>query len=231
MTITSAPPVPPADTPPEGQRILPLVNGDHLTRDEFERRFDATPGLKRAELIQGIVRIPAPQHWQAAAAGAHLCGWLGFYRAHTRGTRCGAYPHLRLPGDNMPQPDAILLLPSHVGRADFDCGYVARGPELIAETSPDTEAKRRLYQTNGVREYLIWRVLDNAIDWFILRGTQYEPLAPGPDGVIRSEVLPGLWLAVPAMLAGDLAHVLTVLQQGIASPEHAAFVAALPPAG
>lgn len=38
-----------------GPAVPPLQPGDHLTRDEFERRFDATPGLKHAELIEGVV--------------------------------------------------------------------------------------------------------------------------------------------------------------------------------
>lgn len=37
-----------------------LENGDHLTRAEFERRYDAMPGLKRAELIEGVVYRPSP---------------------------------------------------------------------------------------------------------------------------------------------------------------------------
>jgi hypothetical protein len=34
-----------------------LENGDLLTRAEFERRYTAMPGLKKAELIEGIVYI------------------------------------------------------------------------------------------------------------------------------------------------------------------------------
>lgn len=41
---------------------------------------------------------------------------------------------------------------------------------------------------------------------------------------MRSEVLPGLWLAVPALLAEDLVQVLAVLQLGLATTEHAKFV-------
>ncbi|MCS6814734.1 MAG: Uma2 family endonuclease [Cyanobacteria bacterium] len=43
-------------------------------------------------------------------------------------------------------------------------------------------------------------------------------------GVIRSRQFPGLWLAVNRPLAGDLAAVLATLQQGIAIPEHQAFL-------
>lgn len=47
---------------------------------------------------------------------------------------------------------------------------------------------------------------------------------PAPDGMICSRVFPGLWLAVEALLSNQMAHVLEVLQQGLRSPENAAFV-------
>jgi hypothetical protein len=80
-----------------------------------------------------------------------------------------------------------------------------------------------------VREYLVWRVLDQAIDWFILHAGQYERLQPDAQGLLRSEVFPGLWLDTAALLRGDLASVLTAVQRGLASPEHATFAAHLSP--
>jgi len=69
----------------------PLEPGDHLTRDEFERRYEATPGLKKAELIEGVVYMPSPvrldQHGSPRAA---LIGWLWYYRVFTPGVRRGA---------------------------------------------------------------------------------------------------------------------------------------------
>ena len=47
----------------------------------------------------------------------------------------------------------------------------------------------------------------------------------------RSEAFPGLWLDPAALLAGDLPRALAVLQQGIATPEHASFVASLRQSG
>ena len=37
-----------------------LVEGDRLTAAEFERRYHAMPELKKAELIEGVVRMPSP---------------------------------------------------------------------------------------------------------------------------------------------------------------------------
>ena len=77
-----------------------------------------------------------------------------------------------------------------------------------------------------MREYIIWRTVTNAIDWFILLDGKYEPLRP-VKGVYKSETFPGLWLDTAAMLRGDLAQVFATLQQGMATPEHGAFVARL----
>ncbi len=62
------------------------------------------------------------------------------------------------------------------------------------------------------------------MDWFILRGDQFERLLPGADGIFRSEVFPGLWLDGAALVAEDYVRVQVVLQMGLNSPEHAAFV-------
>jgi hypothetical protein len=224
-----------SDTRPEV--VPPLRNGDRLTAEEFERRYDAMPGLKKAELIKGVVYMAPPISFEDHA-GPHfdLIGWLGLYRMATPGVRGGDNSTLRLSLANRPQPDACLfLLPTHGGQARIDGdGYIAGGPELAAEVAATSENydlhdKLDVYRDNGVREYIVWRVFDRAIDWFVLRGDRYERLAPGADGVYRSEVLPGLWLDPAALVAGDMARVAQVAQQGIASPEHAAFVARLNP--
>jgi hypothetical protein len=84
--------------------------------------------------------------------------------------------------------------------------------------------KLRVYRRNQVLEYIVWRVLDQAIDWFILRNDDYVPLAPHPDGYLESETCPGLRLDVAAMTRLDIATVLKVLQAGIDSADHARFV-------
>lgn len=35
--------------------IPPLESGDHLTRHEFERRYEAMPNVKKAELLEEVV--------------------------------------------------------------------------------------------------------------------------------------------------------------------------------
>ena len=179
--------------------------------------------------------MPSPIRWnQHASPHAGLITWLGTYQAFTPGVSVGDNGTLRLDLDNEPQPDAALLIkPSHGGQARLsDDDYVEGAPELVAEVaassvSIDMNSKLRVYLRNAVREYLVWRVQDEAIDWFVLRQGQYDRLAPDPAGVYRSETFPGLWLDAAALTRGDLAGVLQRLQQGIAGPEHTAFVAKL----
>ena len=214
-------------------RIPPLENGDRLSREEFERRYEAMPHVKKAELIEGVVHMPSPVS-QRDHSGPHFRfnGWLAFYESHTPGVEGGDNGSIRLDLDNEPQPDGFLrYILGGRSRIDDD-GYVIGSPELAAEVaassvSIDLGPKLNVYRRNGVQEYIVWRVLDQAIDWFVLRGSQFEPLAKSPEGWLKSEVCPGLWLDPAAMIRGDRAEVLRVAQLGVASAEHAAFVSRL----
>ena len=224
----------PAPHGPTAEDVPELRAGDRLTRAEFERRYAAMPHVKKAELIEGVVYIPSPAT-QEDHGGPHfdMIGWLGFYRAGTPGVEGGDNSTLRLDLDNEPQPDAFLrILPEYGGQSHNSGKYVAGAPELIAEVaassvSYDLHDKLRAYRRNEVREYVVWRVWDRAIDWFVLREDRYERLASNAEGQYRGEIFPGLWLDPAALLRGDLAQVIAVLQQGLASPEHAEFMSRL----
>src|SRR5439155_6386295 len=105
-------------------------------------------------------------------------------------------------------------------------------PELVAEVaassaSYDLHDKLNAYRRNQVREYLVWRVRDREVDWFVLREGQFERLPLGADGLLCSEVLPGLWLDPQAVIAGVAARMFQVAMQCVASPEYHAFFARL----
>src|SRR5215218_7340945 len=71
---------------PRDRMLPPLENGDHLTREEFERRYQAMPGLRKAELIEGVVYMPSPvRHRRHGRPHNHLSTWLGTYEASTPG--------------------------------------------------------------------------------------------------------------------------------------------------
>src|SRR6266446_10428945 len=201
--------------------VPPLENGDKLTRAEFERRYEAMPHLKKAELIEGVVYVPSPVRYRHhGAPHALLIGWLVQYAAGTPGVEVSDNSTVRLDLDNEPQPDALLLIdPACGGQTHFSSDdYIEGSPELVAEVasssvSYDLHAKLHVYRRNGVREYIVWRVLEQTIDWFVLRAGQYERLPMEANGLLRSEVFPGLWLDPAALVQGDLATVLASVQQ------------------
>lgn len=211
--------------------IPPLENGDRLTRAEFERRYDAMPHLKKAELIDGIVYMGSPVRTIHGTPHALMGAWLGTYFAFTPGLEIVDNTTFRFDDDNEPQPDVALFKSARAGgqaRIDED-KYVAGGPELAVEVaassvSYDAHVKKKVYQQFNVQEYVLWRVQDQAIDWFVLRDNQYVPATPDGTGLMASTQFPGLVLDVHAMLRHDLATVLGRLQQAMAAPAHAEFI-------
>lgn len=213
----------------------PLNAGDRLSRAEFERRYHAHPEIKKAELVEGIVYMPSIARFaQHSQPHLDIVTWLGLYRSATPGVAGGDNATLRLDHENMVQPDALLRLDPKLGghSSVTKDDYLAGPPELVVEIAASSVAydlgvKRRVYARNGVQEYLAAQAYEQRVDWFVLREGEYQALQPDSDGIVRSEVFPGLWLPVDALWAGDLAQMIAVLQQGLASPEHAAFAAGL----
>ncbi|MHC0061761.1 Uma2 family endonuclease [Nostoc sp. UIC 10890] len=219
-----------ADTTSQILAIPPLENGDKLTRHEFERRYHAMPNLKKAELIEGVVYMASPvRAKQHGKPHSHIMTWLGTYEAATPGVEALDNTTVLLDADNEPQPDAILRIEqggqSRINKDD----YVEGAPELIVEiaassASYDLHKKLKVYRRNQVQEYLVWRVYDRQFDWFRLQEGEYIKLEPNTDDIVYSQVFPGLWLANSALLSGDLAKALAILQQGLSTPEHQIFV-------
>lgn len=216
------------------QDVLPLESGDHLTRPEFERRYKAMPDLEKAELIEGVVHMPSPVRASHSRSHSQVMTWLGNYWVATPGMTLHDNATVRLDMDNEVQPDALLRLDSDLGgRSEIGSDdYIEGTPELIVEiaassASYDLHDKLNVYRRNGVQEYIVWRIFDHQLDWFKLNEGQYVPLTPDENGVIRSEIFPGLQLDIMALLDGDLAQVLAKLQQGLATAEHEAFVETL----
>ncbi|MEH1846555.1 MAG: Uma2 family endonuclease [Nostoc sp.] len=214
------------------QRIPSLENGDRLTRYEFERRYQAMPGHQKAELIEGVVYLASPLRFEShAEPHGHTITWLGVYEASTPGVRLGIEPTVRLDRDNEPQPDGVLLItPVAKGQSRLsDDDYIEGAPELVIEivassVAIDLHDKKKVYGRNGVKEYIIWQIFENKLDWFRLQQGEYASLEVDADGIIKSQVFPGLWLSMSDLLAGNMQQVLTVLQLGLNSSEHQIFV-------
>lgn len=214
--------------------IPPLEPGDHLTVAEFERRYHLHPEVKKAELIEGIVYMPSPVRYaQHGRPHSDLLTWLGVYRAATPAVVSADNTTLRLDEKNEVQPDALLRIETQLGgRSQItEDDYLAGSPELIAEVAASSAAydlhkKHQLYARSGVQEYLAIQVYEKRIDWFYLTENGYQTLCPNEQGILTSQIFPGLWL-LPSAFWDDLTMLLNVLQKGIASQAHGAFVAML----
>ena len=212
--------------------VPPLKHGDRLTRDEFERRYEAMPYLKKAELIEGVVYMGSPVRADIhARPHAQIMAWLGVYWTGTPGVDFLDNSTVYLDLNNEPQPDAMLRIEPAQGGSSriIDKGYVEGPPELIVEVAGtsadyDLHSKLEVYRRCGVREYIVWQTQDRRLDWFQLVNGEYVALAPNAEGVIESQIFPGLRLAVAALLAGDRAKVSSELQKGLQTADHAAFV-------
>lgn len=217
---------------PKRLTIPPLENGDRLSRYEFERRYNAMPHLKKAELIEGLVHMAAALRFRShGQPHGRILTWLGVYETVTTGVALGIEPTVRLDLDNEPQPDAVLLIEENAGgqsRLSED-DYIEGAPELVVEiaastASIDLHAKKQAYRRNGVKEYIVWQVLDEKLSWFYLKEGEYLELPADENGVSCSQVFPGLWLDAKALLAGKMQQVLAILQLGLDAVEHQTFV-------
>ncbi len=219
-------------------RTIPtLENGDRLSRDEFERRYEAMPDGCRAELIEGMVYMASALRFNShGQPHSFLNAWLTTYRIATEGTFVGDAVSVRLDGTNEPQPDVALFIdPAFGGRSIVsDDDYIEGAPELLAEIAASTVSidlgiKKTAYKRNGVQEYIVWRVLDQQVDWFYLENGEYVELLADADGITRSRVFPGLWLDSSALIQNQMKRVMEVLQWGLASDPYRDFVATLNP--
>jgi Uma2 family endonuclease len=210
-----------------------LEPGDRLTRDEFEHRYELTPRIKKAELIEGTVYMPsAVRARRHAKPQVLLAMWLGTYVLETPGVESLDNATVRLDLDNEPQPDLLLMkFPEKGGQARISPDdYVEGAPELTVEIVGSSKAydlyqKKTAYRRNGVREYLAWITGENRVVWWELREGDYHEIQPDAEGLLKSGVFPGLWLHAAALLSGDMKAVLAALRRGLDSADHAAFVA------
>lgn len=193
--------------------VPPLEAGDRLTRDEFHRRYLLHPEIKKAELIEGVVYVPSPVSYHHSGPHALASAWLTLYAARHPIFDVHDNLTVRVEGENEVQPDVLLRRIEGGSSLLGTDGYLHGPPELAFEVSAssvtyDVHVKKDLYRRIGVREYLVWRIFDRAIDWFLLQDGAYRVVQPGRDGFIESPYLAGLRLHVQAMLDGNRARVL-----------------------
>ena len=190
-----------------------LESGDRLSRADFHQRYCLFPDIKKAELVEGVVYVGSPVRADLhAEPHASIVTWLGAYRARHPELRLGDNATVILDDANEVQPDACLWRESPDG-PHLEDHYIVGAPQLVVEiaassASYDLHDKLRAYERNGVLEYIVWRVVDEAVDWLSLRAGRFVRTEPDESGTIESATFPGLRLNLPKLLAGDLAGVL-----------------------
>lgn len=206
-----------------------LETGDNLTREEFLRIWDELPHIKRAELIGGIVYMPAALGTDHGGDDFNVTTWLGVYRAATPGS-VGGSDVTCIFLEECPQPDVNLRIVTEFGgKSWIEDQRIHGSPELLVEVcnttvSMDLHQKFELYKEARVPEYLVVVVKKQQIRWHRLVRGEYKLISADAGGVYRSVVFPGLWLDSKALFKDDLAQVLATLQKGIESDEHQQFV-------
>ena len=213
--------------------LPPLIEGQRLDQPTFHLLYEAMPPGTRAELINGVVYMPSPVYSPHGRAQIAASAWLIPYQENTPGVDLLDNTSTALGPKSEPQPDLMLRILWECGGRTRDEGRLIEGvPELLVEVShtsryTDLGPKLEDYERAGVQEYVVRAMEPDAVYWFVLRSGRFFELPPGPDGIYRSEVFPGLWLDPTALLARDLRRLRAVAELGCATPEHAAFVARL----
>ena len=219
---------------PDPRVLPPLEPGQRLDQPTFHARYEAMPPSTRAELIGGVVYMPSPLSNDHGDTSFDVIGWLGHYKRLTRGIRGGDSTTTILGNFGEPQPDCILYIPEALGGLSRvnAAGYRTGPPELVVEVArssrkTDLGSKKKDYRRAGVPEYVVIEIDPDRVHWFLLRQGRYVANPPGPDGIFRSQVFPGLWLDAAAFFADDVDRLFAALDRGLATPEHAAFAATL----
>jgi Uma2 family endonuclease len=222
-----------ATQPPVIDSPRTLIDGQRLDQPTFHALYEAMAPGTRAELIKGVVRKPIPVEIEHSLAHVPALVWLSYYQENTTGVEALDNASTALGLKSETQPDGLLrIAPVCGGRTRNDRGAIRGVPELLVEIAhksrfADFGPKFDDYESVGVLEYLIRAIEPDEVCWFVLRRGRFADRSPGPDGIIRSEAFPGLWLDPAALIAGDTRRLRTVLDLGCATPEHAAFVARL----
>jgi Uma2 family endonuclease len=206
-----------------------LCAGDRLTQAEFHRRYEQYPEDVKFELIGGVVHVAPPLKRPHGTSSPLLNGVFFLYQASTAGVELAENMTAILGKEGEPQPDLILRLLTECGgqSAYNEEQYLVGAPELVAEVADSTrkidlQGKRQDYLSAGVQEYLVLDLDKDRLHWFHFPSKRQ--LRADRHGTWKSRAFPGLWINGPALLARDSAGLIATVQQGTASPEHAAFV-------
>ncbi len=207
----------------------PLENGDRLSQAEFHRRYESYPEDIKFELIGGIVYMASPLRRPHGKIHVRLSLVLELYESQTQGVELLDNATTILGDESEPQPDLSLRILAECGGLSHETSgeYIEGPPELVAEIAHSTRAldlhqKRDDYEHGGVQEYIVFCVEGSELFWFDFAAK--DSVKPDRRGIARSRAFPGLWINVPALLAGLRKELIATMNLGLKSRAHSAFV-------
>jgi Putative restriction endonuclease len=222
---------------PQPRVLPPLEDGQRLDQPTFHERYAALGEGKWFELVEGVVSLAFPV-FEGHGGGDHdLTGWIFHYQRFTPGVRSVSNVSTVLGDDSEVQPDLQLRIKENFGgQARVEEGYLVGAPELVIEVgkssrSHDLGAKKLAYEKAGVLEYLFHGIEPDQVRWFVRQEGAFQEMKPGDDGLYRSQAFPGLWLDSKALFEEELNGLIAALERGLATDEHAKFVAQLAAGG
>lgn len=223
-------------SPPTILTEPPLQAGDQFDAQAFLSRWQQMPELRRAELIDRRVRLlSSPVTTRHGRPAGVLMQWAGYYAGITPGLTLLPDTTTILDDRNVVQPDVQLDLPASLGGSttEDDNHHVVGPPELVAEAafasaSTDFGETFNRYEAAGVREYVLLRASEHAVDWWVNTDHGFTPIRPDEQGILHSTVFPGLCMRPAMLLAGDAGGLFRLIQHACdASDAHRALVASL----
>lgn len=209
-----------------GSTTSGLEPGDHLDQRTFHERYEAATEHVSAELVGGVVYMPAALRRDHGRIHSQVNAWLMSYELATEGTCVFDNASVILADDSEPQPDAsLLVLPERGGQTTDRDGYICGPPELVVEVALSSEAydlhaKRRDYEKYGVGEYLVLVLREQRAVWFAREDHSFQEIPADEDGLLRSRLFGGLWIDPAAMFACNTKRVQDILRQGLESDDH-----------
>ncbi len=221
--------IPPDKSRSQCPNVPLLETGDRMKQKEFHSRYQMVGEDITFELVGGIVFMASPLRQPHALYEEELSYLLGTYRRGTPGVELLPNATTILGEESEPQPDLALRVgeewggQSKINKEE----YLEGPPELVAEIAYSSRAldmhqKKEDYQKAGVCEYLVLCLEEQQIHWF--QFSSKTEIQPNRQGIMKSKVFPGLWLDSKALLARDSSRLIEVVQKGLTSREHAAFV-------
>ena len=152
-----------------------------------------------AEWVAGTIIMTSPASQRHQDVGGFLFTTLfAFVGVHTLGKVLAAPFQMKLPRSGR-EPNVIYVATAHLDR--FTPTYLAGPADLVVEiVSPESAHRDRVikfeeYQDAGIPEYWLLDPDQEQVEFYRLTAAGwYDRVAVGPDGVYRSEIVPGFWL-------------------------------------